>query len=158
MPVFWYPPPPPPPKYFLKKLAILQETLYTTHLLEVLDKMYKYEMDPTRTVGAMGVQWNLDFKVKFDLEGQGPLPPKMIGILTKLIFTSGPNLVILAWTGDDLSSRQAFHCYTHTDTCWDTQMQVMTIPWDQNWPQVYLISHYHHGISNQHQLFVQKLV
>ena len=31
---------------------ILQETLHTTHLLKLLDKMYKYEMDPTRTVGA----------------------------------------------------------------------------------------------------------
>ena len=31
---------------------ILQETLHTTHLLKLLDKMCKYEMDPTRTVGA----------------------------------------------------------------------------------------------------------
>ena len=31
---------------------ILQETFHTTHLLKLLDKMYKYEMDPTRTVGA----------------------------------------------------------------------------------------------------------
>ena len=31
---------------------ILQETLHVTHLLKLLDKMYKYEMDPTRTVGA----------------------------------------------------------------------------------------------------------
>ena len=30
---------------------ILQETLHVTHLLKVL-KMYNYEMDPTRTVGA----------------------------------------------------------------------------------------------------------
>ena len=29
-----------------------QKTLHATHLLKVLDKMYKYEMDPTRTVGA----------------------------------------------------------------------------------------------------------
>ena len=42
----------------LKKIAktsnfkILQETLHTTHLLELLDKMYKYEMDPSRTVQA----------------------------------------------------------------------------------------------------------
>ena len=32
--------------------AILQETLHATHLLVLLDKMCKYEMDPTRTVGA----------------------------------------------------------------------------------------------------------
>ena len=31
---------------------ILQETWYATHLLKLLDKMYKYEMDPTWTVGA----------------------------------------------------------------------------------------------------------
>ena len=30
---------------------ILQETLHVTHLLKLLDKMYKHEMDPTRTVG-----------------------------------------------------------------------------------------------------------
>ena len=33
------------PIFFL----ILQETLNATHLLKLLDKMYKYEMDPTRT-------------------------------------------------------------------------------------------------------------
>ena len=31
---------------------MLQEMLHATHLLKLLDKMYKYEMDPTRTVGA----------------------------------------------------------------------------------------------------------
>ena len=45
-------------KFYLKKIVkntnfeILLETLHTTHLLKLLDKMYKYEMDPTRTVGA----------------------------------------------------------------------------------------------------------
>ena len=44
--------------YKLKKIAktsnfkILQETLHATHLLKLLGKMCKYEMDPTRTVGA----------------------------------------------------------------------------------------------------------
>ena len=32
--------------------AILQETLHVTHPLKLLDKMYNYAMDPTRTVGA----------------------------------------------------------------------------------------------------------
>ena len=36
----------------MPKIQILPETLHTTHLLKLLDKMYKYEMDPTRTVGA----------------------------------------------------------------------------------------------------------
>ena len=29
-----------------------------THILKLLDKMYKYEMDPTRTVGA--TEWTRD--------------------------------------------------------------------------------------------------
>ena len=48
-----------------------------------------------------------DFEVKFDLEGQSQSPPKTIGILTKVFYTYGPNLVILAWTGDELSRGQA---------------------------------------------------
>ena len=32
--------------------AILKETLHVTHPLKLLDNMYKYETDPTRTVGA----------------------------------------------------------------------------------------------------------
>ena len=35
----------------MPKIQILQENLYVTHPLQLLDKMYKYEMDPTRTVG-----------------------------------------------------------------------------------------------------------
>ena len=31
---------------------MLHETLHATHLLKLLDKMHKYEMDSTRTVGA----------------------------------------------------------------------------------------------------------
>ena len=36
----------------LAKIEILEETLHATHLQKLLDKMYKYEMDPTTTVGA----------------------------------------------------------------------------------------------------------
>ena len=39
---------------------------------------------------------NFDFDVKFDLEGQSQSPPKTIGILTKVFYICGPNLVILA--------------------------------------------------------------
>ena len=60
-----------------------------------------------------------DFEVKFDLEGQGQSPPKTIGILTKVFYTYGPNLVILAWTGDELSRGQASDYRTHGRT--DTQ-------------------------------------
>ena len=51
---------------------------------------------------------NFDFEVKFDLEGQGQSPPKTIGILTKVFYTYGSNLVILAWTGDELSRGQTW--------------------------------------------------
>ena len=50
---------------------------------------------------------NLTFYVEFDLEDQGQLPPKTIGILTNVFCTSGPNLMILAWMGDELWCRQA---------------------------------------------------
>ena len=60
-----------------------------------------------------------DFEVKFDLEGQGQSPPRTIGILTKVFYTYGPNLVILAWTGDELSRGQASDYRTHGRT--DTQ-------------------------------------
>ena len=32
---------------------------------------------------------------------------QIIGILTKVFFTPGPNVVILAWTGDELLCQQA---------------------------------------------------
>ena len=58
-----------------------------------------------------------DFEVKFDLEGQGQSPPKTIGILTKVFYTYGPTLVILAWTDDELSRGQVdAHARTHTQT------------------------------------------
>ena len=63
-----------------------------------------------------------DFEVKFDLESQGQSPPKTIGTLTKVFYTYGTNLVILAWTGDELSRGQASDYRTHgrTDTQTDT--------------------------------------
>ena len=59
---------------------------------------------------------NFYFEVKFDLEGQGQSPPKTIGILTKVFYTYGPNLVILVWTGDELSRGQASAYRTHRRT------------------------------------------
>ena len=38
---------------------------------------------------------------------------KTIGILTKVLYTYSPNLVILAWTGDELSRGQASAYRTH---------------------------------------------
>ena len=59
---------------------------------------------------------NLDFQVKFDLEGQGRSVHKTIRTLTKLFCIFGPNLVILAWMGLELSRRQASDWHTQTDT------------------------------------------
>ena len=56
-------------------------------------------------------------QTQFDLEGQGHIPHKTIRIITKVFYTSGPNFVILAWTGDELLQGQA--CWWtdgHTDT------------------------------------------
>ena len=68
---------------------------------------------------------NFDFDLKFDLEGQGQSPPKTIGILTKVFYIYSPNLVIPAWTGDELSRGQASAYRTHgrTDTQTDRRRQ-----------------------------------
>ena len=60
---------------------------------------------------------NLDFHLIFDVEGQGRSLHKTIQTLTKLFCTFGPNLVILAWTGPELSRGQAsdWHTDWHTD-------------------------------------------
>ena len=59
-----------------------------------------------------------EFEVKFDLECQGQPPPKTIGILNEVFYTYGPNLVILAWMGDELSRGQ-----TGTDGLTDGRRQ-----------------------------------
>ena len=41
--------------------------------------------------------------MKLNLTCQAWSTPKIIGILTKIFCTPDPNLVILAWTGDELS-------------------------------------------------------
>ena len=61
-----------------------------------------------RTSSKWGKFW---FEVKFDHEGQGQSPPKTIGILNKIFYTSAPNLVILAWMGDKLSRGQSCKCH-----------------------------------------------
>ena len=50
---------------------------------------------------------NLDFQVKFDLEGHGRSVHKTIGTLTKVFRIFGPYLVILTWTGPESSHGQA---------------------------------------------------
>ena len=48
-----------------------------------------------------------DFKIENEIDDQDQLIPKLIGILTQAFCTFGPNLVVLAWTGDELSRREA---------------------------------------------------
>ena len=52
--------------------------------------------------------------------------------------TSGPNLVIIAWAGDKLSSGQTddWRTHTHTYTHTHRQTQATTIPEGHNWPRV----------------------
>ena len=61
---------------------------------------------------------NFDFEITFYLRGQSQSPPKTIWILTKVCYTYGLNLVILAWTGDELPRGQARDWRTdgHTQT------------------------------------------
>ena len=66
---------------------------------------------------------NFEVEVKFDLEGQSQSPSKTIGILTKVFYTFGLNLVILAWTGDELSRGQASAYRTHRRTDGRTHRQ-----------------------------------
>ena len=59
---------------------------------------------------------NFDFEGKFDLEGKGQSTPKTIGTLTKVFYICGSNLVILAWTGLELSRGQASDWHTDGQT------------------------------------------
>ena len=61
---------------------------------------------------------NLDFQVKFDLEDKGRSVHKIIGTFTNVICIFVPNLVILDWTGLELSCGQASNW--HTDRKTDT--------------------------------------
>ena len=47
------------------------------------------------------------FKIENEIEDQDQSIPKLTRILTQVFCTFGPNLVILAWTGDELSCLQA---------------------------------------------------
>ena len=86
-----------------------------------------------------GQNWvNFDFGVQFDVEGHNQSSHKTIGILTKVLYISGSNLVILAWTGGDLSHGQAGGWCTHGRT--HRQTQAATIPEGQNWPRVKIAS------------------
>ena len=48
-----------------------------------------------------------DFENKLNMTCLAQSTPKTTGILIEVCITSGPNLVALAWTGDELSRGQA---------------------------------------------------
>ena len=48
-----------------------------------------------------------DFENKLKLTCQAQSTPKTVEMLTKVFCTSGPNFVVPAWTGDELSRGQA---------------------------------------------------
>ena len=50
-----------------------------------------------------------DFEIKLNLTFRARSTLTIIGILTKVFCTFGPNLVILAWIGDELLLGQAQH-------------------------------------------------
>ena len=82
---------------------------------------------------------NFDFEVKFDLEGQGQSLPKTKVILTKVFYMYGPNLVILAERGDELSHGQARdwrtggHTHRQTDAGNDNTRRPKLASGNKNW-------------------------
>ena len=90
---------------------------------------------------------NLDFQAQFDLEDHCQSPHKTIGISIKVFYISDPNLVILAWTVDELSHGQAHDWRTHRHTHIHTHTQATTIPEGQNWPRVKMTGFCLHGIT-----------
>ena len=76
---------------------------------------------------------NLDFQVKFDLEGQGRSVHKTIGTLIKVFRILEPNFVILAWTVPSYcADNQMIDTHRQTDRHTHTQTQATTIPEGQN--------------------------
>ena len=99
---------------------------------------------------------NFDFGVQFDLEGRIQSPPKTIRILTKVFYTYCRNLVILAWTGVELSRGQASAYRAHrrtdgrthrqTDAGNDNTRRPKLASGKKGWSQ--LVGPLHHELSN----------
>ena len=73
---------------------------------------------------------NSDFKVKYDLEGQGQLPSKTVGTLNQVFCIFGPKLERVSSYRADKQVITA-----HTDGRTHRQTQATTIPEGQNWPR-----------------------
>ena len=87
-----------------KTIETLTKVFYTSGPNLVVLASMDEELSPGQAQNGV----NFDFEVKFDLEGQGQSPPKTIGTLNKVFYTYSPNLVILAWMGDEWSRRQTW--------------------------------------------------
>ena len=53
--------------------------LHATHLLNLLDKIYQYEMDPTRTVSATERKWSAGWMDgQMDGRSEPNIPPQQL--------------------------------------------------------------------------------
>ena len=59
---------------------------------------------------------NSDFKAKFHFGGQGQSTLTMTGITVKVFCIFCPNLMVLAWMGDDRTDRLQVNTHGHTHT------------------------------------------
>ena len=77
--------------------------------------IWRFEVDQV-SYGADKLKMGWIFTLTFDLEGQiQPSPKKATGILITVFYTSGPNLVILAWMGQTWDSRVDTRTHGQTD-------------------------------------------
>ena len=77
---------------------------------------------------------NPNFKLNLTLQVRA-IYPQIIGILIKVFYTSGPNLVILVWMSEEVSCTQT-HGQTDGRTDMYRQAQAMTTPKGQKWPRI----------------------
>ena len=65
---------------------MLQETMHVTHFLKLLDKMYKYEMGPTRTVGATEQTWDAgQTDGRMDRSSETNIPPPPNNLVVRVV-------------------------------------------------------------------------
>ena len=110
----------------ISNFEILQETLHATHLLKLLYKMHKYEMDPTRTVEATeqtrdaGRTWD----GRTDGRSETNIPPNnfvvrgynylsMLGLKLNHISKRGPSSIILYRTLMNSCPAYVNKCYIY---------------------------------------------
>ena len=95
-----------------KTIGILTKVFWTSGPNSAALSWTDDELSPGQAQNGV----NFDFEGKFDLEGKGQSPRKTIGTLTKVFYIYGSNLVILAWTGLELSRGQASDWHTDGQT------------------------------------------